>query len=130
MATKKPTVRSAHDYISVNFGQGRVFTVNRGGSKGTNLSLEELKPLDDFVQHEVHKPEGNYGKAIQSLVKQIDAVWPEWNKPMPTFTQGDTVIEPTGKRGNVVGKARTNLKVQFEGDKYVTLISPAILKKG
>jgi hypothetical protein len=118
-----------HDYISVNFGQGQVFTVSFRGSKGTNLPGEVFARLDDFVQAEVKKPGGNYGKAIDALVENIDRIWVDWQKPMPTFAAGDRVIGPNGKKGTVVGKARTNIKVQFEGDRFVTSISPTLIRK-
>jgi hypothetical protein len=128
--SKKPTIRSMHDYISVNFGQGQVFTVNRNGAKGTNVSGDVFTALDNFVQQEVKKPGGDYGKAIDALVANIDAIWADWSRPMPTFQTGDLVIGPRGKKGKVVGKARTNIKVQFEGDRFVTSISPCLLKRG
>ena len=127
--TKKPTVKSMHDYISVNFGQGQVFTVSFRGSKGTNLPSDVFTRLDNFVQAEVKKPEGNYGKAIEALVEQIDTLWADWQKPMPPFVAGDRVIGPTGVQGTVKKKARTNYEVQFDGDRFVTSISPTLIKK-
>ena len=127
--TKKPTVRSTHDYISVNFGQGQVFTVSYRGAKGTNIPSDVFTRLDDFVQAEVKKPEGNYGKAIEALVEQIDALWADWQKPMPTFVAGDRVIGPNGVQGVVKKKARTNYEVQFDSDRFVTSISPTLIRK-
>ena len=128
-APRKPTVRNAHDYISINFGHGRVFTLNYSGAKGTNLSDEVFSRLDDFIQAEVKKPGGDYGKAVESLIEQIDRLWAEWNEVPLSFAIGEPVIGPGGKKGKVVGKARTNYKVQFEGEPYVTRISPTLLRK-
>jgi hypothetical protein len=118
-----------HDYISVDFGQGQVFTVSFRGSKGTNLSSEVFTRLDDFVQAELKKPEGNYGKAIKALVENIDCIWTDWNKPMPTFAAGDRVIGPNGVQGIVKKRARTNYEVQFDGDRFVISISPTLIRK-
>lgn len=128
-ALKKPTVRNAHDYISINFGQGRVFTLNRNGAKGTNLPGAVFTRLDNFVQAEVKKPGGDYGKAVEALVAQIDRVWAAWNEPVPTFAVGDSVVDFVGKKGTVVVRLRINYKVQFEGDPYVTRVSPTLLRK-
>ena len=123
----KPTIRNMHDYISVNFGQGQVFTISWNGSKGHQHPREVFTRLDDFVQRQV-KIGFNRGERIQTLVEQIDHLWPDWNKPMATFAPGDRVVGPTGVQ-DTVRKWRTNYHVQFDGYGFITSISPTLIRK-
>ena len=123
-ALKKPAVRNAHDYISINFGQGRVFTLNRNGAKGTNLPGAVFTRLDNFVQAEVKKPGGDYGKAVEALVAQIDRVWAAWNEPVPTFAVGDSVVDFVGKKGTVVGKVRLTTRCSSRATPTLPVLAP------
>lgn len=123
MATKTktayPKITTQHDWISVDFGNGRRLTVSRSGEKASGAV-----PRDVFNQWSVMLRavggEG-YGERIKKFVSDIDSIWPEWNAAPPTFKVGDVVRYDFGPRrggmmsGTVVKVLRTNYTVRFDG---------------
>lgn len=125
---KKPTLRVNHDYISINFGNGRVFTCNRNGEKATNLPIEVFDTLCKYIK----EAPGPYGKRFEMLLREIDYVWPEWNEKPPEFVAGDRLLVGTGKKPKLatyIEKRKTNIAVRIDGEPGVVLCSPHLVKK-
>lgn len=128
---QQPTLKTHHDYLSVNFGGGRVFTLGRSGEKGTNISDLVFNRLCWFVrEHCAVKGEGrNYRTAFEDLIAQIDTVWPGWAQ-VPDFKVGDQVICSAcgNRRGQVVKKNRATCDVQFDGDRQPLRVGFSLLQ--
>jgi hypothetical protein len=117
--TMKPKIITRHDWISVDFGNGRRLTVSRSGEKATGA-----------VPHHVFREWSNmirtttgdtYSDRIEKFVADIDSVWPEWHVAPPTFKVGQTVKYDFGPRrggmaeGVIVKVLRSNYTVRFDG---------------
>ena len=122
---KKPSLRIAYDYISLNFGQGRVFTCNRSGEKGTNLSDEVFDLLCAYVK----EGPGNYGQRLAMLQREIDFIWPDWNKPPAAFAPGDNLLVGLGSKTKpavYVEKRKSNIAIKMDG--RVVVCSPHLCR--
>ena len=114
----KPTIITTHDYVTVNFGNGRRLTGSYGGEKATGAIPKHvwqawLALLDNPADTRT------LGERIQKFVDDINSLWPEWNVPPKTFNVGDTVKMDFGKRGGmdtgtIIKKAHTNYTIRFE----------------
>lgn len=123
MATKTktayPKITTQHDWISVDFGNGRRLTASRSGEKGTGLMPREV--FDAWVKM-VNTPDGtSLGERIAKFAADIDSIWPDWRVGPKTFHLGDTVRYDFGPRrggmqaGKIVKVLRTNYTVRFDG---------------
>ena len=118
MATKQPRIITTHDWISVDFGNGRRLTASRSGEKGTGaIPHEVFRAWSKMICEESPV---TIDDRIAAFVARIDSIWPEWDVPPRTFTVGESVSFDFGKRGGVrrgtvVKVSRTNYTVDFVG---------------
>jgi hypothetical protein len=98
--TAKPKIHliTQHDYISVRTDNG-TFTISHGGEKGSGLLTrgDSFDRLCAFVK----AFQGTRGEAMAALAteEKLTELWPDWNKPVPSFAVGGSVRIPTfGKK--------------------------------
>lgn len=116
---KTPKIITNHDWISVDFGNGRRLTVSRSGEKGTGA----IPPgVFDKWSKTIRAPgDEPYSARIEKFVAGIDAIWPGWSIPPRSFAVGESVKYDFGPRrggireGKVVKKLRTTYTVDFAG---------------
>ena len=122
--TKKPTIITQHDYISINFGNNRRLTTSWSGQKASGAVPGHV--FNEFCRRILEEANTNFGDRIQKFVDEIDTIWPEWNVPPKTFTVGEEVTYYFGKRKGVekgvVTKVRgTNVTVRFESSGLISM---------
>ena len=117
-----PRIIKNHDYISVDFGNGRRLTAGRSGEKATG-AVPSL--VFDRWHKMVHNDDGmQLGDRIQKFVDEINSLWPEWSTPPKAFKVGDKVKVDFGKKkgglkeGVIIGVKRTNYSVRFDAGLY------------
>ena len=134
-----PSIINQHEYVSVNFGNGRRLTVSFNGEKAAGAvphnvwatwtvlhqrklpSAATAATLTDAQKAFLAGPlpEIN-GERVQAFVDQIAALWPEWNVAPPAFTVGQRVKLDFGPRrggvdeGTVTAKVRTSYTVRWD----------------
>jgi hypothetical protein len=117
MKTKAPRITTTHDWISVDFGNGRRLTASRSGEKGSGaIPKEVFRQWSDMIRA---NSGGTVGEKIARFVENIDTIWPAWNVAPKAFSVGDSVRYDFGPRrggiceGKVVRVLRTNYTVDF-----------------
>lgn len=120
MATAKfPRLNIQHEYLSIDFGNGRRFTVSHSGKKTTGAVPDTawkwmLASLKD------PKTGANYGEQMQYICDHIAEGWPEWNVAPRAYKVGEAVVFDFGPRrggkdkGTVEKVLRTSVTVRFE----------------
>jgi hypothetical protein len=116
---KAPRIIEQHEYISVDFGNGRRLTTSYSGQRAAGAIPPHvwrawLAAMDE-------KNTGlNYGERVRAFAAGIDALWPEWGTPPKEFAVGQAVKFDFGPRrggadkGVVVKKVRATYTVRFE----------------
>jgi hypothetical protein len=111
-----PRTTTTHDYISVDFGNGRRLTASRSGEKSSGSVPHEVF---DLWSRTVRAGGGTVGERIGKFVADIDTIWPDWSVPPKTFKVGDPVKYDFGPRqggvreGKIVKVLRTNYTINF-----------------
>ena len=108
----------AHEYVSIDFGNGRRLTTSYSGEKATGAV-----PRKVFTAWCALFEPGATGTVIERVKKfmaEAPTLWPEWAAPPPSFAPGDEVTMDPGKRGvmrgTIVKKARTSYVVRFPNE--------------
>jgi hypothetical protein len=115
--TTTPKIITTHDWISVDFGNGRRLTASRSGEKGAGAIPAEV--FDKWSNMIRADEGGTIGERIARFVADIDSVWPAWNAPPRAFAIGEVVKYDFGPRrggirsGTVVKKLRTTYTIKF-----------------
>ena len=123
MAKPIPRLNTQHDFISIDFGNGRRLTTSYGGQKATGAvprvvfdafcAMIKAKAVEGVV-------DVTFGVRVQKFADNIATIWPDWNKAPKTFKVGDTVSIDFGKRrggidtGKVYKVSRTNYFVDWQ----------------
>jgi hypothetical protein len=117
MQTKAPRITTTHDWISVDFGNGRRLTASRSGEKATGAVPQEVfRQWSGMIRA---TGGGTFEEKIARFVENIDTIWPAWNVAPKAFSVGDSVRYDFGPRrggiceGKVVRVLRTNYTVDF-----------------
>jgi hypothetical protein len=121
-APKAPRIITQHDFVSVDFGNGRRLTTSWSSQKATGAvphavfvawcAMLDRKTVEGVVDI-------TFGERIAKFVADINTIWPDWNKPPKAYTVGQTVTFDFGKRkggtdtGVVVDVRRTNVFVKW-----------------
>jgi hypothetical protein len=113
-----PKIKTTHDWISVDFGNGRRLTVSRSGEKATGaIPYPVFREWSNMIRTTTGD---TYIDRIEKFVADIDAIWPEWNVAPQTFKVGQVVKYDFGPKrgglrsGTVVKILRTNYTVRFD----------------
>ena len=132
MAKPAPKIKKAHDYLSIDLGNGRVLTVNRRGTRATGGVPEKVY---DYFDRAMQGP-GNYGDKIDAFAADIDKIWPEWHVAPTKPKVGDRITYDFGKRmggpdtGEVVRVARTRATVRWARLGLISLTFDDIARGG
>lgn len=134
--TTYPRVIESHDWISIDFGNGRRLTSSYSGEKASgSIPPHVFKAWISFVdgygksdEASKAKPEDKpFLRAIERFAVEILPKWPGWDAPMPTFTVGQVVAFDFGARrggkesGPVVKINRTSVTVRFPTQGLVSI---------
>ena len=114
----RPKIIKQHDYLSVDFGNGRRLTVSRSGEKASGAVPRSV--FDAWSRAMRAPGAANYEERIDRFVANIQSIWPEWSTPPRAYAVGERVSADFGKRGGVrsgvVEKVlRSNYTVRFDG---------------
>ena len=113
-----PRIIEQHEYISVDFGNGRRLTTSYSGERATGAIPAHVWKAW-FAAMDRKGAEGTIGERVRAFAAGIDALWPEWNTPPKAFAVGQTVRFDFGPRrggmdtGVVVSLKRTTYTVRF-----------------
>jgi len=120
----------SHEWIALDFGNGRGFSTSYGGEKGRGLADGIFAKLCAFIADS--KNGADYSVRMQKMGKEIGTIWPEWNAvaaPPAVGTKcrldfGKRRSEPSGVRACEVVKVRGyNVTVRIEGISWTLRMS-------
>ena len=112
-----PRIIEQHEYISVDFGNGRRLTTSYSGERAAGAIPPHVWRA--WLTAMSRKGGGTVGESVRAFAAGIDALWPEWNMPPKAFAVGQTVRFDFGPRrggmdtGVVVSLKRTTYTVRF-----------------
>lgn len=129
MASKTtPSIINQHDYIRINFGNGRGLTVSYSGERSNGAVPEHVFKLwSQAHQFEAEalkrigreKAGANHLNVTEAFVAKINEIWPDW-KTLPKVPKvGDRVTLSFGKRkgldtGTVEKVRGTSVTARFD----------------
>ena len=131
-----PRIIEQHDYVSVDFGNGRRLTASFSGEKASGAVPMEV--FDRWSAAIRGVTEGKtLGQAIREFVANIDTIWPAWSAPpAKVYSPEEEVSFDFGKRrggvkkGRIVKKTRTGYQIRFEGMGLVSMSADLLISGG
>jgi hypothetical protein len=112
----------SHEWIALDFGNGRGFSSSYGGEKGRGLADGIFDKLLAFLGDA--KNGADYRERMKKMGEEIATIWPEWNVVTALPTVGTKCRLDFGKRRNppsgicaveVVKVRRYNVTLRIEG---------------
>ena len=132
MTTKRPSIITQHDYISINFGNNRRLTSSYSGQKASGCVPPCV--FNEFCRRMEEKSDVKYGERMQKFVEEIDTIWPAWNVPARQFRVGEKVNFYFGKSRGVheveVVKVRGTSVTIKDGNGGLIRMSADLLESG
>jgi len=120
-APKAPRIINQHEYISIDFGNGRRLTASFSGAKAAGAIPPHVwKAWLAMIDSPTAPGPNAFLVKIEAFAASIGTLWPEWNVPPREFKVGETVKFDFGPKrggtrsGKIEKKSRTSYVVRFD----------------